>query len=48
MICDNCRRDCLVSIGFDELDNEIFECKDCGSICYEDGTLVEDEIKLYD
>ena len=47
MKCDNCGMESTFKeLGYDEVDNLILECHECGSICYEDGTLIEGEIKI--
>lgn len=45
--CDNCGVIAdFEEIGYDEVNNIILECQECGSVCYEDGSLVEDDIKI--
>lgn len=45
LICENCGLNCkFEEIGYDEVDNRILECQECGAICYEDGTLIEDDV----
>lgn len=47
IICENCSITTIFKVvGYDELGNKIIECQECGVICYEDGSLVEDEIKI--
>lgn len=47
MRCDNCGMITeFEEIGYDEVDNRILECQECGAICYEDGTLIEDDVRI--
>lgn len=47
MICENCGINVkFIELGHDDLGNLILECQDCGAICYENGTLVEDEVRI--
>lgn len=45
--CENCGINATFnSLGYDDFGNLILECTECGAVCYEDGTLVEDEITV--
>lgn len=47
MKCENCGLSCdFKKLGHDEIDNLILECQGCGAVCYEDGTLIEEEIGI--
>jgi len=35
-------------IGYDEMDNKVVECQGCGAISYDDGSLIEDDVKIID
>lgn len=36
----------LIKLGIDDTNEMVFECPECGSICYEDGTLVEEDYDI--
>lgn len=47
MKCDNCGKNSkFKKVGFDELNNIILECQECGAISYEDGTLIEEDEEI--
>lgn len=47
MRCENCGVVCdFDKLEYDEVNNLIIECSECGAVCYEDGTLVKDEITV--
>lgn len=47
MQCDNCGIKAEFNkLGSDDLGNMVLECQECGAVCYEDGTLIEEEVKI--
>ena len=45
--CENCGFICeFKKLGLDEEGDIILECRGCGAVCYEDGTLIEDVVTI--